>query len=270
MKSQIQRYKKDFQDLKDLGFRLELRMQVDLFPEEMRRQIEAHPDYSSDSFENFVASLPNFNKAYQSWYSDSLSLIRQLLPERASDFVNLYEPARNRKEIQFGNYVMHDYLQGLTITRYGKEDVDGKSALPQFRTQKNILNSVERRFESSLFDIATLVQADLLDSEIDAAKTLLKNKFFRAAGAIAGVVLEAHLKSVMESRKLSTPKKNITISVANDCLKDAGTIDVAQWRFIQHLGDLRNLCDHKKDADPTLEQVGDLIDGVEKVTKTVF
>jgi hypothetical protein len=31
------------------------------------------------------------------------------------------------------------------------------------------------------------------------------------------------------------------ISGINDGLKAAGVIDVAQWRFIQHLGDIRNL-----------------------------
>lgn len=268
--NQLEKYKEDFKKLKDLGLRLELRMQADLFPVEIRKQVENQKNAKEGDFEKFLAGLPDFNSEYQHWYSESLALLRQLLPDRVSDFVSLYEPAKNRKAIEFGSYVMLDYLQGMTITRYGKENVDGKSALPQFRIQRRILNSVEKRFESSLFEIATLVQADLLDSEIEAAQTLLKNKFVRAAGAIAGVVLEAHLKSVMESHQIRSAKKNITISVANDALKDANLIDVAQWRFIQHLGDIRNLCDHKKQIDPTSDQVSDLIYGVEKVTKTIF
>jgi len=49
---------------------------------------------------------------------------------------------------------------------------------------------VKERFESSLFDIRQLVQADLFDSELEAAEELAKNRFSRAAGAVAGVVLD--------------------------------------------------------------------------------
>jgi len=55
----------------------------------------------------------------------------------------------------------------------------------------------------------------------------------------------------------------------NDALKNASVLEIAQWRFIQHLGDIRNLCDHHKGADPTKEQVDDLINGVAKIVKTV-
>ena len=54
--------------------------------------------------------------------------------------------------------------------------------------QVHILSAVENRFESSLFDMRQLVQADLFDSELDAAKQLLQNGFNRASGAMAGVV----------------------------------------------------------------------------------
>ena len=35
-------------------------------------------------------------------------------------------------------------------------------------------------------------------------------------------------------------------------------------------GDIRNLCDHHKDREPTQQEVEDLIKGVEKITKTLF
>jgi hypothetical protein len=47
-------------------------------------------------------------------------------------------------------------------------------------------------------------------------------------------------------------------------------IDVPQWRFISLLGDLRNLCSHNKDKEPTEQQVADLVDGTDKVLKTVM
>ena len=136
--------------------------------------------------------------------------------------------------------------------------------------QVSILQSVERRFESSLFEIKQLVQADLFDSELEAAKELLKKRFVRAAGAVAGVVLEKHLGQVCENHKVDVTKKNPGISDFNDLLKRADVIDVPQWRAIQHLGDLRNLCDHDKKTEPSIEQLQELISGVEKTTKNLF
>jgi hypothetical protein len=114
------------------------------------------------------------------------------------------------------------------------------------------------------------VQADLFDSELDAGTELLKNGFTRAAGALAGVVLERHLAQVCDDHKVTIAGKTPTLAVLNDALKNAGVIDVPQWRSIQFLADIRNLCDHGKKTDPTKEQVGDLLAGVAKVTKTVF
>lgn len=147
--------------------------------------------------------------------------------------------------------------------------VDISSAIPRFEQQLNILKSTQNRFSSSLFDIKTLVMADVFDSEIDSARTLLHHKYYRAAGAIAGVVLEKHLSSVSISHTAPLKKKTTTISDLNDHLKDRGIIDVPQWRFIQHLGDIRNLCSHNK-QEPTKDQVQDLLDGVAKIIKTVI
>ena len=112
--------------------------------------------------------------------------------------------------------------------------------------------------------------ADLFDSELEAASELAKNKFFRAAGAVAGVVLEKHLLQVCDNHAIAPTKKASTIGDLNDRLKSANVVDVPLWRFIQHLGDIRNLCDHSKAAEPTAAQVSDLLAGVAKITKTLF
>ncbi|AQU05233.1 hypothetical protein B1778_00360 [Dehalococcoides mccartyi] len=120
---------------------------------------------------------------------------------------------------------------------------------------------------NSLFDIKQIVQADLFDSELDVARELLKNGFIRAAGAVAGVVLESHLKQVCENHQLSI--KETSISHYNEALKNKLFIEVPDWRFIQGLGDLRNLCGHKKDREPKKDEVAELIDGVDKIIKKI-
>ena len=64
-------------------------------------------------------------------------------------------------------------------------------------------------------------------------------------------------------------KENPGINDLNQLLKDGGVIDVPQWRQITLLGDIRNICDHNKQKEPTEQQVTDLIDGADKVLKTV-
>lgn len=87
---------------------------------------------------------------------------------------------------------------------------------------------------------------------------------------MAGVVLEGHLAAVCERHKLALRKKDPSISDLNDALKTASIVDVVQWRFVQHLGDLRNKCDHKKSTDPTKDEVAEMIEGVRKITKTLL
>ena len=64
-------------------------------------------------------------------------------------------------------------------------------------------------------------------------------------------------------------KKDPSISDFNEKLKDVA-YDTIEWRKIQGLADLRNLCDHKKDREPTKEDVQTLIAGTERVIKSIF
>ena len=269
MISNLDRYKKDLESLIAKSEKLHIAIQAECFPEQIE---QAFSKRYGKKAKDLLKQLPLFTEAYQPWYSEAKVLIKQLLPDRLSDFVRHYEKPKPRKEITNDNYTIEDYLQGLNVTRgWQKEKVVGpEAAIPRFRQQQAILKSAHERFESSLFDIRQLVQADLFDSELDAAKELAKNKFTRAAGALAGVVLERHLAQVCDNHNVKITKKSPGISDLNDALKAANAIDVPQWRFVQHLADIRNLCDHSKKMDPTIEQVDDLIVGVSKITKTLF
>jgi uncharacterized protein (UPF0332 family) len=80
----------------------------------------------------------------------------------------------------------------------------------------------------------------------------------------------AHLKQVCSNHKIAVKKSNPTINDFNQLLKDDGVIETPTWRFIQHLGDLRNLCDHKKQKELTKEEIEELIQGVDKISKTLY
>ena len=213
--------------------------------------------------------LPVFSSNYEQWYSRAYIVIKQILPDRLDDFQKLYKNEK-RKEIDFLTYTISDCLLGLVTRLGGEVKSNGSAAIPKVEQQINILKSVKKKFESKLFEIIKIVQADLFDSELDSAKELLNNGFLRGAGAIAGVVLEKHLLEVCSNHKVTIRKKNPTISDFNDLLKKENVIEVPMWRFIQHLGDLRNLCDHNKKREPKNDDVNDLIEGVQKIIKTLF
>lgn len=213
---------------------------------------------------NTTYDLVQLKQEFEIWYTESLALIKVVLPDRINDFSKMYYNDKTKNGLM--TYFQHipsmlDEWGDSTIIDQVKSVLD---------SQIGILKSCEKRFESSLFDIKQLLQADIFDSELDAARELNKKGFLRAAGAISGVVLEGHLKQVCINHNIVIKKTNPTISDFNQLLKDNEIIETHDWRFIQRLGDIRNLCDHKKQQEPTKEEIEELIKGVEKIIKTLF
>lgn len=223
-----------------------------------------------EKYENHNITLPNFIIEYDTWYSEALLVVKQIIPDRLDDFIKQYKNEK-RKNITSTTYGISDYLLAVEVTR-GVYDIvaNQASAIPKMQNQCSILASSAKRFDSVLFDIQEVIQADIYDSELTAAKDLVIKGFMRGGGAITGVVLEKHLGHVCALHGLKPKKKNPSISDFNQTLKDSNIIDIAMWRFIQHLGDIRNLCDHSKERDPTKDDVLGLVEGVDKVIKTVF
>ncbi len=215
----------------------------------------------------------SFEKKYQCWFTEVQSVLKQLLPDRLSEFEGFYKSDPRRKTVSAMSYTIQDWLTGLrSSTNYlGEKAFDDFGAVVmRFGTQLEVLRSVEARFESGLFEIKQLVQADLLDSELGASRELLKSGFLRGAGMTVGVVLEKHLTQTCSNHNITVKKQHPTISDLNDLLKNASVTDVPTWRLIQRLGDIRNLCGHNKEREPTKDEAGELIDGVEKITQTLY
>lgn len=271
--SNLDKYEKDLVGLIKKGEVLLRAISLDYLSDDSRKELEKlWGKEFKNKFKKLKDETPNFKEKYQEWYSESQVVIKQLLPDRLEDFIIIYKKPKNRKNIDYENYVIEDCLHDLTITKGWEEAVvvSPSAAIPKFHQQLNILKSVQQRFKSVLFDIKQILQADLFDSELDAARELLKNKFFRAAGAISGVVLEKHLDYICLNHQIIINKKDPSINDLADFLKNNNVIEISQWRFIQHLSDLRNLCDHNKKREPKSEEVLDLIDGVDKISKTLF
>lgn len=213
--------------------------------------------------------LPSFSDEYDNWYSLAMRAVKQLLPDRYGDFMMQYRQDK-KKELNVSTYGISEYLIGIARTLGQTTIVGREAAIPRMRTQVAILAAAQQSLDKRLIDIRDTIQADLFDSELDAAGGLANLGFVRGGGAIAGVVLEKHLDHVCNSHGIKSKKANPGINDLNQALKDGQLIDTPMWRLIQRLADLRNLCDHNKKVDPTKDDVAELVKGVQKVCKTVF
>ena len=246
--------------------------------EKIKNELKTLLDEQKDLFElakdweNFI----QFGTAYQVWYSRACKVVEVLGNERLEEFTSYYQISKQRspsiKGSSIYNYVIQDYINGWHLPS-SKDDkskkYENRIVRQKIINQLQILKSLESRIDNVLQDVRGHLLADIQDSELKAAEQLRKVNL-RAAGAVAGVVLEGHLQRVTQSHNISIRKKSPTIADLNDPLKSKGVYDTPTWRKIQLLADIRNLCSHKKDREPTDAEVVELISGVNWVIKSVF
>lgn len=197
------------------------------------------------------APLPvTAGRIYQQWYSAANAILAKNQPDRLAEFGAKYDAAKRLLEERYVSKNEQFRLMDL------------------INSQFDILAAVPSHLRFSMYDIELEAYSILMDDEIEAARHLLSKGFLRSAGALAGVVLERHLKNLL--RKHTPPikyRKNATLSTLNDLCKDS-VYDLVTWRKIQHLTDLRNLCAHDKTRDPNKSEVLELIDAVSGILRT--
>ena len=211
-----------------------------------------------------------FQYDYQSWYTKALKAVASLASDRYSEFRSYYEIDPKRKSLGYGTYVIQDYLKGVAPDKFHYPNFNSRDqVLTCFFNQVTILRSIKERVDSVLANIEGELYAEIQDNEVATARQLAKVSP-RAAGALVGVLIEGHLQKIATAHGVKVGKRNPTIADLNDPLKAASVIDIPSWRKISFLADLRNLCSHKKDMETTKEQVEELIQGAEWLTKNVF
>jgi hypothetical protein len=123
----------------------------------------------------------------------------------------------------------------------------------------------QRSRRKRLYDLQLEVEQAFAGNQLTEATVLMKARHFRAAGALAGVTLERHLKLLCDRHQ--PPIKysaKATISPLNDLLKGAGVYDQTTWRKVQVMGDIRNECDHAGTVEPKRDRIEELIAEVKK------
>lgn len=219
-----------------------------------------------------VDDILGFGRLYQSWYSRALKLVSLLGPDRFEEFRSYYLIDPKRKTIDAGNYVIQDYIKAIGAPEdlYDRPRFETRVVISiRLTNQTDLISSLSSRIDGILADVEGHLFAEIQDEELKEAQKLTTISL-RAAGAVAGVVLERHLQRAANNHNIVIKKKNPTISDLNDPLKNEGVYDTPLWRKIQLLADIRNICSHNKQREPTREEVEELIEGANSIIKTVF
>jgi hypothetical protein len=216
-----------------------------------------------------IVDLIEYRTAYQRWDTQSLKMIQNLAPDKYEQFVEFFEANSNRKLLDDS---IQEYIRTMSVRRGGYPEElpfdPQEQARLRFLNHLKALDEMSYLVESVLADIENNLFADLQEKELEAAK-ILKPISLRAAGTLAGVVLERHLRKLALQHAVTIPKPETTLRDLNDPLKLGKVYDFATWRKIQQLGDLYHLCSHQRNRDPKPDEVDGLIDGVQTVIKSV-
>ena len=205
-----------------------------------------------------------FVEKYQEWYTKSRQLIKLFLNDRLVEFDNLYLPDSKRKEVNILNYTIFDAFRGIRSAGGRYSPI---TAFEKLKNQVYILKSLGSLLESKLDDVKGLIEFNFYNKEIDAAQHLCDKGYLRSSGALCGVIIEEHLISLLN-------KSNIPITKEH-CIHDYGQllhsndlIDLTKFKYLIYLSDIRNKCDHKKNEEPTKDEISKLISGTKEVLST--
>jgi len=141
---------------------------------------------------------------------------------------------------------------------------------PQVRTAISRRPAGTEATKTRWFGFKTIVQ-EILSNPVTAGeasdplfetKVLFKTGYFPAAGAMAGVILEQHLKTLCELQTPPLKLRGNTIDPLSETLKSAQIYDQTQHRRIQVMGDIRNRCSHSVSNPASKEEVWELIEDV--------
>jgi hypothetical protein len=216
-----------------------------------------------------IVDLIEYRTAYQRWDTQSLKIIQNLAPDKFDRFVEFFESNSNRKLLDDS---IQEYVRTMTVGNGGYPEElpfnPEEMARMRFLNHLQALDEVSYLVESVLTDIENHLFTELQEKELEAAKTL-KPVSLRAAGTLAGVVLERQLRKLALKHSVTIPRPEATIRDLNDPLKLGKVYNFETWRKIQQLGDLYHLCSHRRNRDPKPNEVDDLIAGVRLIIQSV-
>ena len=182
--------------------------------------------------------------------------------ELNSDFIEWQMKSKNILNITCGEE-SHYLSQFKTNLKAGMGDTN----ISILNRLIPILRAAEDDLKNGfLITIKQLVQADVFDSELEQAKSLLQNGYKNAAAVIAGTVLETAIKEICLNNGIELDRKKLTH--LNDELAKAGIYNKLQQKQITALADIRNNAAHGDYDQFTQKHVERMIEDIERFLLT--
>lgn len=128
-----------------------------------------------------------------------------------------------------------------------------------------IINSLPEYLKGKSHNLKLTIASMLMGDELKEARLLLEKGFIRAAGALSGVILERHLKFMLNNAK---PKikygEKATLGQLINKAEEKNVFEHSSIQKLKYLNSVRIACDHDKKAEPKSGEVNDLIEQTDR------
>lgn len=189
-----------------------------------------------------------FFSEYRKWYSLSKGILEVNHDnESVREFVNIYNSILKECE---GNYISEgEQVRLMDIINH----------------QLAIIESIPAYLEGRAYNLKLTIASTLMGDELKEARLLFEKGFTRAAGALAGVILERHLKLRFDD---DNPRikygEKATLGTLIHKAEEANLYETSTIQKLQYLNTVRISCDHDKKNEPKENEVKDLIDQTDR------
>lgn len=194
---------------------------------------------------------------YQTFYSAGLHFVTEFLPEKENEFVSCYKIEGRGEDLGILDYLL---LRRIQFTSEKIEIIH--RFIDRFEIQRSILLSIPFIVKVKEMNLREIMSADFIEREIEEAESLFNKDHYRAAGALAGVALEQHLRTLCDMYQIDYAKKD-TIEPLVQKLYKNDKIEISQMKNIQHLASIRDKCDHPSEI--SREEIKEPIERVKKL-----
>ena len=222
---------------------------------------------SDQEAKEIAAEESEFACGYQRWYSLTLELMEQYAPDRFAEFQSYYQPERKREYIDDSNYVIQDWLWERGFERGSSRSpwvVVGRCILNQVAILKSVKDRLDWQSASTTDHSRRGMQLDLLQI----ARDLIKVDE-RAAGVMAGRILELYLNELAAGHEVKLRKQFPPLRELFDALKDAGILDIPVHAQGTWAAEIANRC-RAEGESPSKVQVRDLVDTSHWLLSNIF
>jgi hypothetical protein len=229
---------------------------------------QLYPELSDDFQAHYRAILSTRSLTpYPTWYRKVLRVMHKLTPQRDDDAP---DPSQGRQDDKpVASYATKTSV-GMEILQNGETIASGRiTFLTRLSHQLRMLNSVRNGLEYMLADLQSTLYGEVGNHILATAYALFHRGQHRAAGALAGVLLEIHLAKVATKYRSPTAPTSSGLATLNTALKRGGIYDVEVWRFIDSLGALGHACVYAPAYEPTVDDLTEFLHGVQLIRKRV-